>query len=62
MKLKLTEIAETQYKISMSKKIKHLKEINFTTLKISHKYNVLTSFKKTLKTPFNMFLEDFQFR
>ncbi|ADR21511.1 hypothetical protein MATR_08600 [Marivirga tractuosa] len=62
MKLKLTIIAETQYKISMKFDNKYFIEINFFNSKISLQHSVLTSSNKELETPFTMSLEDFQFR
>ena len=62
MKLKLTKITETQYKMSTTTNTKYFKEIDLLYLKISHTYNLLTSFNKTFKSPIVMLLEDHQFR
>ncbi len=62
MKLNTTKITKTQYKMLIIINKKYFKEIDFLHLKISHTFNLLTSFSKAFKVRLIMLLEDYQFR
>lgn len=62
MDLKYTEITKTQYKMLMIHNKNHFIEIALRTTKILLIQNVLTSYKKVLKSDTSMSLEDHQFR
>jgi len=62
MKLKLTKITKTQYKMPITINNEYSKEIDLLHFKISHTYNLLTSLNKIFKFSLIMLLEDHQFR